>query len=130
MKKIDTGNIRRGDIYFIEVGSTVGSEQRGRRPAIILSNNVGNRHGSTVIAAMITSAPKRLTLPTHVPVSATGLLPNSLVLLEQIRTVDKRRLISFIGHLGSKEMRKVDDALMVSLGLTEINQRTCRGEQF
>jgi mRNA interferase MazF len=111
--------IRRGDMFYADLTSGMGSEQRGHRPVLIISNNAGNRHGNTVIAAVITSRtagkPK---LPTHCPLKRQqGLGRDSLVLLEQIRTIDKTRLKEFIGTLEAESMSKVNMALAISVGL-------------
>jgi mRNA interferase MazF len=114
--------IKRGDMFYADLGFVVGSEQSGFRPALILSNDTGNRHGKTVIAAIITSKtagkPK---LPTHCPLKRQpGLGRDSIVLLEQIRTIDKTRLKEYIGTLAGDDMSRADKALAVSLGLKYI----------
>lgn len=111
----------RGDIYYADLGKGVGSEQEGYRPVVIIQNDVGNKHSPTVIVASITSKkdakPK---LPTHYFISAEdGLELPSLVLLEQIRTIDKRRLRDFIGHLSEKHIHGINHALAVSVGLID-----------
>ncbi len=111
----------RGDMYYADLGQGVGSEQEGYRPVVIIQNNVGNRHSPTVIIASITSKkdakPK---LPTHYYIDAEdGLELPSIVLLEQLRTVDKRRLNDFIGHLSEKHIQGINHALAVSIGLIE-----------
>lgn len=111
----------RGDMYYADLGQGIGSEQEGYRPVVIIQNNVGNKHSPTVIIASITSKkdakPK---LPTHYYIDAeNGLELPSIVLLEQLRTVDKRRLGDFIGHLSEKHIHGINHALAVSIGLIE-----------
>ena len=109
--------ILRGDIYYADLNPTVGSEQGGVRPLVILQNNVGNRYSPTVIAAAITAKPKK-SLPTHGSIGlACGRLKESFVLLEQIRTIDRSRLREYVGRLDEQEMQKIDEALAISVGL-------------
>ena len=109
--------ILRGDIYYADLNPTVGSEQGGVRPLVILQNNIGNRHSPTVIAAAITAKPKK-PLPTHAAIGhACGHLKESFVLLEQIRTIDRSRLREYVGRLDTQEMKKIDEALAISFGL-------------
>lgn len=112
-------NIRRGDIFYADLSPVVGSEQGGIRPVLIIQNNVGNRFSPTVIAAAITSRDSKAKLPTHIRLYAdnSGLSKDSVVLLEQIRTLDKRRLKEKMGSLNSGDMYKVDEALSISFGL-------------
>lgn len=112
-------NVKRGDIYYADLSPVVGSEQGGVRPVLIVQNNVGNRFSPTVIAAAITSQNDKTKLPTHIRLQAAncGLSKNSIVLLEQIRTLDKRRLKEKMGQLDDMSMRRVDTALSVSFGL-------------
>ena len=111
-------NVRRGDIYYADLSPVVGSEQGGVRPVLIVQNDVGNRYSPTVIAAAITSQTGKARLPTHIEVHAdSGLAKSSIVLLEQIRTLDKRRLKDRMGHLDDETMTLVNDALSVSFGL-------------
>ncbi len=112
-------NIRRGDIYYADLSPVVGSEQGGIRPVLIIQNDVGNRFSPTVIAAAITSRDSKAKLPTHIRLYAdnSGLSKDSVVLLEQIRTIDKRRLKEKMGTLNSYDMYKVDEALSISFGL-------------
>lgn len=112
-------NIRRGDIYYADLSPVVGSEQGGIRPVLIVQNDVGNRFSPTVIAAAITSQKSKANLPTHILLdsSSTGLSRDSIVLLEQVRTIDKHRLKERMGRLDSGSMNKVDAALSVSFGL-------------
>lgn len=111
----------RGDMYYADLGKGVGSEQEGYRPVVIIQNNVGNRHSPTVIIASITSKrDAKAKLPTHYLIEAEdGLELPSIVLLEQLRTIDKRRLSSFIGHLSEKHIQGINHALAVSVGLIE-----------
>ena len=112
-------NIRRGDIYYADLSPVVGSEQGGIRPVLIIQNDVGNRFSPTVIAAAITSRDSKAKLPTHIRLYAdnSGISKDSVVLLEQIRTLDKRRLKEKMGTLNSYDMYKVDEALSISFGL-------------
>ena len=113
-------NVRRGDIYYADLSPVVGSEQGGIRPVLIVQNNVGNRFSPTVIAAAITSQREKANLPTHIEVQSTasGLSRDSIVLLEQIRTLDKHRLRERAGQITAEDQRRVDQALDVSLGLS------------
>ena len=109
--------VLRGDIYYADLNPTVGSEQGGVRPLVILQNNIGNRYSPTVIAAALTAKPKK-PLPTHAAIGhACGRLKESFVLLEQIRTIDRSRLREYVGRLDTQEMRKIDEALAISVGL-------------
>ncbi len=112
-------NVHRGDIYYADLSPVVGSEQGGVRPVPIVQNDVGNRFSPTVIAAAITSQKDKARLPTHIQVQApdSGLSRDSVVLLEQIRTLDKRRLGERMGRLDEASMSRVDKALQVSFGL-------------
>jgi mRNA interferase MazF len=118
VNQVDT-NVKRGDIYFADLSPVVGSEQGGVRPVLIVQNNVGNKHSPTVIAAAITSQINKARLPTHIELSARsfGLSKDSVVLLEQIRTIDKKRLLERMGKLDDGVMNCVDEALAVSFGL-------------
>ena len=111
----------RGDMYYADLGQGIGSEQEGYRPVVVIQNNVGNKHSPTVIIASITSKrDAKAKLPTHYLIGAEdGLEMPSLVLLEQLRTIDKRRLSSFIGHLSEKHIQGINHALAVSVGLIE-----------
>ena len=111
--------VRRGDIYYADLSPVVGSEQGGMRPVLIIQNDTGNRHSPTVIAAAITSQTNKAKLPTHIALSAPdhGLPRDSVVLLEQVRTLDKRRLREHTGHADRSVMDQVDSALAVSFGL-------------
>ena len=111
--------IKRGDIYYADLSPVVGSEKGGTRPVLIIHNNLGNKHSPTVIAAAITSQMNKAKLPTHIELAGTavGLTKDSIVLLEQIRTIDKRRLREHMGRLDQEMMDKVDNAIAVSFGL-------------
>ena len=111
--------VKRGDIYYADLSPVVGSEQGGVRPVLIIQNDVGNKYSPTVIAAAITSRMGKTKLPTHIEVYATraGLARDSVVLLEQLRTLDKRRLKEKMGHLDESVMSDIDNAIAVSLGL-------------
>ena len=113
--------IKRGDIYYADLSPVVGSEQGGLRPVLIVQNDVGNRYSPTVIAAAITSRMTKTRLPTHIDIYASeaGLSKDSVILLEQIRTIDKQRLKEKMGHLPESMMQEVDDALYVSFGLAK-----------
>lgn len=113
--------IKRGDIYFADLSPVIGSEQGGTRPVLVIQNNIGNRFSPTVVIAAITSQIQKAKLPTHIELNVNlyNLERDSVVLLEQIRTVDKQRLTERITHLDSVIMRKVDEALQISLGLIE-----------
>ena len=117
--------IQRGDIYYADLSPVVGSEQGGIRPVLIVQNNVGNRHSPTVIAAAITSQINKARLPTHIEIRAEkfGLDRDSVILLEQIRTIDKKRLKEKMGHLDEKLMSVVNEALYISFGLLESESR-------
>ena len=117
--------IRKGDIYFADLSPVVGSEQGGVRPVLVIQNNVGNRFSPTVIVAAVTSRTGKTKLPTHVPIEAqgSGLNRNSVVLLEQLRTIDKKRLREHIGTVGNNVISVVDEALSISLGLGENSQQ-------
>ena len=110
----------RGDLYYADLGKGIGSEQKGYRPVLIIQNNVGNKHSPTVIIAAITSrVGVKAKLPTHYFVNTeSGLEAPSIVLLEQIRTIDKKRLDSYIGHLSDNHIDGIDKALAVSVGLS------------
>ena len=112
-------NIKRGEIYYADLSPVVGSEQGGIRPVLIVQNDVGNKYSPTVIAAAITSQQDKSNLPTHINLSAggSGLLKDSIVLLEQVRTIDKTRLKEKMGTLDNESMIMVDKAISVSFGL-------------
>ena len=114
--------IKRGDIYYANLSPVIGSEQGGRRPVLVIQNDVGNRYSPTVLVAAITSQISKAKLPTHVEISAKqyNIDKDSVILLEQLRTVDKRRLKEKVTHLGDDIMRKVDEALRISLALVPL----------
>jgi mRNA interferase MazF len=110
--------IKRGELYYADLSPVVGSEQGGVRPVLIVQNDVGNKYSPTIIAAAVTSKINKAKLPTHIelPSSTFGLAKDSVILLEQIRTLDKRRLKERIGELSDSTMSKVDKAILISLG--------------
>ena len=111
--------VRRGDIFYADLSPVVGSEQGGIRPVLIIQNDVGNRHSPTVICAAITSRMNKAKLPTHVEIDAKKhqIVKNSVILLEQVRTIDKQRLKDLVCHLDKEIMNKVDEALKISFEL-------------
>ncbi len=112
-------NIKRGDIFYADLSPVVGSEQGGLRPVLIIQNDVGNKYSPTVIAAAITSRMGKTRLPTHIDIYAAraGLAKDSVILLEQVRTLDKRRLRERMGHLDDSVMEQVNTAIAVSFGI-------------
>lgn len=114
-------NIKRGELYYADLSPVVGSEQGGMRPVLIVQNDVGNKYSPTIIAAAVTSKINKAKLPTHIELSgnAYGLAKDSVILLEQIRTLDKRRLKERIGELNELTMHKVDKAILISLGFDQ-----------
>ncbi|MDO5037587.1 MAG: type II toxin-antitoxin system PemK/MazF family toxin [Tissierellia bacterium] len=112
--------VKRGELYYADLSPVVGSEQGGVRPVVIVQNDIGNKYSPTTIIAAITSRSNKAKLPTHVPVSAkrTDLPKNSVILLEQIRTIDKTRLREKIGHFDEETLRSIDKAIKTSLGLS------------
>ncbi|NLN47583.1 MAG: type II toxin-antitoxin system PemK/MazF family toxin [Clostridiales bacterium] len=115
--------VKRGDIFYADLSPVIGSEQGGTRPVLVVQNDIGNRYSPTVIVAAITSQINKAKLPTHIEISAEeyGLAKDSVILLEQIRTIDKKRLREKIGHLTDELMEKVDGSLGISFGLKEYN---------
>ncbi len=113
--------IKRGELYYADLSPVVGSEQGGVRPVLVVQNDVGNKYSPTVIAAAVTSKINKAKLPTHIelPSSSYGLQRDSVILLEQIRTLDKRRLKERIGELNEITMNQVDKAILISLGFTK-----------
>jgi mRNA interferase MazF len=110
--------VKRGDIYYADLSPVVGSEQGGIRPVLIIQNDLGNKFSPTVIVAAVTSKTGKAELPTHVDITGKfGLPKESVVLLEQIRTIDKQRLFQRIGHIGEGVMGKINRALMISVGV-------------
>ena len=114
--------VKRGDIFYADLSPVVGSEQGGVRPVLVIQNDVGNKYSPTVIVAAITSQINKAKLPTHIEISSEeyGLNKDSVILLEQVRTIDKRRLRDKLGHINEELMKQVDFALKISLGLIEI----------
>lgn len=114
--------VKRGDIFYADLSPVVGSEQGGTRPVLIVQNDTGNKHSPTVIAAAITSQTNKAKLPTHIELTgaSVGLSKDSVVLLEQIRTIDKRRLREHMGRLDESMMNRVDNAIAVSFGLPKV----------
>lgn len=111
--------VKRGDIFYADLSPVIGSEQGGVRPVLILQNDIGNKHSPTVICAAITSQINKAKLPTHIEITTEqfALVKDSVILLEQIRTVDKKRLKEKICHLDDNTMKKVNKALEISFGL-------------
>ena len=116
--------VKKGDLYFADLSPVVGSEQGGVRPVLVVQNDVGNKYSPTIIVAAVTSQTGNAKLPTHVELQATqgGLSKNSVVLLEQLRPIDKQRLKERIGSLSSEKLPVVDEALSVSLGIADLMQ--------
>ena len=112
-------SVKRGDIYYADLSPVIGSEQGGLRPVLIIQNDIGNRYSPTVIAAAITSRMSKSHLPTHIDIYAekAGLAKDSVVLLEQVRTIDKRRLKEKMGHLDHNDMLVINTAIAISFGL-------------
>lgn len=125
-------NIRRGDIFYADLSPVVGSEQGGLRPVLIIQNDIGNKYSPTVIAAAITSRMGKTRLPTHIDIFAekAGLAKDSVILLEQIRTLDKRRLKEKMGHLDDIMMSEVNAAIAVSFGLGGIISPEVSTEEY
>ena len=115
--------IKRGELYYADLSPVIGSEQGGVRPVLVVQNDIGNKYSPTIIAAAVTSKINKAKLPTHIELSAVdyGLQRDSVVLLEQIRTIDKRRLKERIGLLPENTMTMVDNALLISLGFNKIS---------
>jgi len=111
-------DIKRGELYYADLSPVVGSEQGGVRPVLIIQNNVGNKYSPTVIVSAITSQINKAKIPTHIelPAKDFGLIKDSVVLLEQLRTIDKKRLKEKIGELSDLKMQSVDNAILISLG--------------
>jgi mRNA interferase MazF len=116
---VDESKIIRGDLFYADLSPVVGSEQGGMRPVLVIQNNIGNHYSPTVIIAAVTSKISKGKMPTHVAIRAeeAGIERNSVILTEQIRTIDKQRLHDKIGHLDGQRMKQVDEAVKVSLGL-------------
>ena len=111
--------VKRGDIFYADLSPVVGSEQCGVRPVLIIQNDVGNKYSPTVIVAAITSQINKAKLPTHIELNANeyGLIKDSVVLMEQVRTIDKKRLKEKIGHINDDLLFKIDEALAISFGI-------------
>lgn len=111
--------VKRGDIFYADLSPVVGSEQGGVRPVLIIQNDVGNKYSPTVIVAAITSQINKAKLPTHIELNANeyGLIKDSVVLMEQVRTIDKKRLKEKIGHINDDLLFKIDEALAISFGI-------------
>ena len=112
-------DFKRGELYYADLSPVVGSEQGGTRPVLIIQNDIGNKYSPTVIVAAVTSQINKAKLPTHIELSAEqyGLPKDSVVLLEQVRTLDKKRLKDRIGELDYSKMKKIENAILISLGL-------------
>ncbi|MBQ7602635.1 MAG: type II toxin-antitoxin system PemK/MazF family toxin [Clostridia bacterium] len=111
--------IKRGELYYANLSPVMGSEQGGLRPVLVVQNDIGNKYSPTVIVAAVTSSLTKAKLPTHIPITCatyTGLTKNSVILLEQLRTIDKMRLQQKIGQLDNTTMAQVDKAMLLSLG--------------
>lgn len=116
--------IRRGDLFYADLNPVVGSEQGGIRPVLVIQNDVGNHFSPTVVAAAITSRKAKNSLPTHILLEdVPGLAPTSLLLLEQLRTIDRKRLRGYIGRISKEKMLEVDAALAISIGIGYPNER-------
>lgn len=116
--------IRRGDLFYADLNPAVGSEQGGIRPVLVIQNDVGNHFSPTVVAAAITSRKAKNSLPTHILLeNVPGLAPTSLLLLEQLRTIDRKRLRGYIGRISKEKMLEVDAALAISIGIGYPNER-------
>ena len=115
--------VKRGDIFYADLSPVVGSEQGGTRPVLIVQNDTGNRHSPTVIAAAITSQTGKARLPTHINIAggSVGLSKDSVILLEQVRTIDKRRHREHMGRLDDEHMLMVNEAIAISFGLNQPN---------
>lgn len=112
------GRIYKGELYYADLKEGVGSEQSGSRPVLILQNNIGNRFSPTVIVAPITTSVSKHRIPTHVTITGFGLKTESTVLLEQIKTIDKKRLSGYIGKIDKHTFKNIEKAIKVSLGMT------------
>lgn len=116
--------IRRGDLFYADLNPVVGSEQGGIRPVLVIQNDVGNHFSPTVVAAAITSRKAKNSLPTHILLeNVPGLAPTSLLLLEQLRTIDRKRLRGYIGRISKEKMLEVDVALAISIGIGYPSER-------
>ena len=116
--------IRRGDLFYADLNPVVGSEQGGIRPVLVIQNDVGNHFSPTAVAAAITSRKAKNSLPTHILLeNVPGLAPTSLLLFEQLRTIDRKRLRGYIGRISKEKMLEVDAALAISIGIGYPNER-------
>ena len=115
--------IFRGELYYADLEPVIGSEQGGERPVVVLQNNKGNRYSPTVIVAPLTTKKIKSRLPTHVTVSGNGLRFSSLVLLEQIRTIDKKRIKRYVGTITANEMQMIENAIFISMSLSSKNEK-------
>ena len=105
--------IKKGDVYFASLNPIVGSEQDGERPVVVVQNNLANKHSPTIIVVPITTVLKRMELPTHIPISKNRFLKkDSMIIVEQIRAIDKKRLKAYLGHLKPEQMKLVDNAIV------------------
>ena len=120
-------DIKRGEIYYADLSPVIGSEQGGVRPVLILQNDTGNKFSSTTIVAPITSVPKKRSQPTHIFIDYDFLESESIVLLEQLRTIDKKRLSDRLGQISAKDMHQIEYAMNISLGMKK-NQPEVRHE--
>ena len=121
--------ILRGELYYADLEPVIGSEQGGERPVVVLQNNKGNQHSPTVIVAPLTTQKIKPRLPTHVMVSSSGLRSASLVLLEQIRTIDKKRMRNHIGAITDAEMKEIEKAVLASVGIDSITEKEVLNDQ-
>lgn len=117
--------ILRGELYYADLEPVIGSEQGGERPVVVIQNNKGNRHSKTVIIAPLTTSAIKPTLPTHVEIYTEGLRRTSIVLLEQIRTIDKQRIGHYIGTVSDIDMRKIEEAVLISFGIDRVEGDWC-----
>ena len=121
LRSVNEVVVKRGDILYADLSPVVGSEQGGVRPVLVIQNDIGNKYSPTIIIAAITSQINKAKLPTHIEISAEeyGLTKDSVILLEQIRTIDKKRLKERVGHLSDELMKKVDECIQISFGLSD-----------
>lgn len=120
-RKMIKSDIKRGDIYYASLNPVVGSEQKGERPVVVIQNNLGNKYSPTVIIAPLTEVIKKADLPTHITIFRNDFLKyDSMILLEQLRTIDKSRLISYLGKLKDNQLQKIDNALIKTLSINII----------
>jgi len=119
LRSVNKVIVKRGDMFYADLSPVVGSEQGGVRPVLIVQNDIGNKYSPTVIAAAVTSQINKAKMPTHIEIDAEayGLAKDSVILMEQIRTIDKKRLKEKIGRIDDELMEKVNEALQISFGL-------------